>query len=240
MSGFARRTGLYPVSPNKQRYLWTDAFAICNFLELFTRTNDDLYRRCAMDLIDQVHHVLGRYRADDYRHGWISGLSEEYGERHPTLGGLRIGKPLKEREPLATHRDISGGGFLEGNGLRAGKRRAGAYGGSVFDGVLHGLRAAYGSQRPSYGLPLAKRAQPHLSGLAPQRIPQEPGFRVLASDLQIKPRTVRVHSRYFELLNLGCGELIDSLGHPSTPDLPTSSARIAANQREWAGATFRC
>ena len=98
MSEFARRTGLYPTSRNKQRYLWTDAFAVCNFLELFTRTGNELYRRCAMDLINQVHHVLGRYRADDYRHGWISGLGEESGERHPTAGGLRIGKPLKERE----------------------------------------------------------------------------------------------------------------------------------------------
>jgi hypothetical protein len=96
MSRFARRTGLYPASQNKRRYLWTDAFAVCNFIELFARTGDELYRRCATDLIDQVHHVLGRYRADDYRHGWISGLQEEAGKRHPTMGGLRIGKPLKE------------------------------------------------------------------------------------------------------------------------------------------------
>ena len=51
------------------------------------------------DLIDQVHQVLGRYRADDVRQGWISGLDEETGQRHPTRGGLRIGKPLKERQP---------------------------------------------------------------------------------------------------------------------------------------------
>jgi hypothetical protein len=98
MSEFARRTGLYPVSRNRQRYLWTDAFAVCNFLELFARIGDELYLRCATDLIDQVHHVLGRYRADDRRHGWISGLEEEPGKRHPTISGLRIGKPLKERQ----------------------------------------------------------------------------------------------------------------------------------------------
>jgi hypothetical protein len=98
MSEFARRTGLYPVSRNGQRYLWTDAFAVCNFLELFARIGDELYLRCATDLIDQVHYVLGRYRADDQRHGWISGLDEEPGKRHPTIGGLRIGKPLKERQ----------------------------------------------------------------------------------------------------------------------------------------------
>ena len=98
MSEFARRTGLDPVSRNRQRYLWTDAFAVCNFLELFARIGDELYLRCATNLIDQVHQVLGRYRADDQRHGWISGLDEEPGKRHPTTGGLRIGKPLKERQ----------------------------------------------------------------------------------------------------------------------------------------------
>ena len=98
MSAFASRTGLYPASENQQRYLWTDAFAVCNFLELFERTGDEHYRRCATDLIDQVHQVLGRYRADDVRQGWISGLDEETGQRHPTKGGLRIGKPLKERQ----------------------------------------------------------------------------------------------------------------------------------------------
>ena len=98
MSRFARRTGLYPASQMGQRYLWTDAFAVCNFIELFARTGDELYRRCAEDLIDQVHDVLGRYRSDDRRHGWISGLPEETGKRHPTIGGLRIGKPLKERQ----------------------------------------------------------------------------------------------------------------------------------------------
>jgi hypothetical protein len=99
MSGFARRTGLYPQSQNeRRRYLWTDAFAVCNFIELFVRTGNEFYRQCATDLIAQVHHVLGRYRADDYRHGWISGLDEEAGKRHPTMGGLRIGKPLRERQ----------------------------------------------------------------------------------------------------------------------------------------------
>jgi len=98
MSRFASRTGLCPASQKKRRYLWTDAFAVCNFIELFARTGDELYRRCATGLIDQVHHVLGRYRADDYRQGWISGLSDEAGNRHPTMGGLRIGKPLRERQ----------------------------------------------------------------------------------------------------------------------------------------------
>jgi hypothetical protein len=103
MLEFARRTGLHPAAHDQQRYLWTDAFAVCNFLELFERTDDQIYRRCATDLIDQVHHVLGRYRADDVRRGWISGFDDETARKHPTSGGLRIGKPLKERragEPI--------------------------------------------------------------------------------------------------------------------------------------------
>jgi hypothetical protein len=57
-------------------------------------------------LTDQVHHVLGTYRVDDPRTGWISGLSEQEGEAHPTRGGLRIGKELPERavsEPFDEH-----------------------------------------------------------------------------------------------------------------------------------------
>src|SRR5271169_756914 len=99
MLGFARRTGLYPATQEQQRYLWTDAFAVCNFLELFGQTGDQIYRRCATDLIDQVHRVLGRYRDDDLRRGWISGLDDEAACQHPTAGGLRIGKPLKGRGP---------------------------------------------------------------------------------------------------------------------------------------------
>ena len=97
MAAFARRTGLSPAAENPQRYLWTDAFAVCNFLELSKRTGDQEYRRCATELIHQVHRVLGRFRRDEGRTGWISGLDEEAGRFHPTSGGLRIGKPLKER-----------------------------------------------------------------------------------------------------------------------------------------------
>jgi hypothetical protein len=98
MSGFERRTGLNPALPDPQRYLWTDAFAVCNLLDLFKRTGIQEYQRRARGLIEQVHWVLGRYRKDDARSGWISGLDEQTGARHPTAGGLRIGKPVKERE----------------------------------------------------------------------------------------------------------------------------------------------
>ncbi len=106
MAQFVARTGLSPAAQDQQRYLWTDAFAVCNFLELFERTGDQKYRRFATELIDQVHRGLGRFRADDVRTGWISGCDEESGRLHPTAGGLRIGKPRKERnpgEPLDEH-----------------------------------------------------------------------------------------------------------------------------------------
>jgi hypothetical protein len=96
MLRFAERTGLTSDRP-KQRYLWTDAFAVCNFLGLARLTDEERYEGLALRLVDQVHHVLGRYRGDDSRTGWISGLSEREGEIHPTRGGLRIGKALPER-----------------------------------------------------------------------------------------------------------------------------------------------
>ena len=98
MMRFAERTGLTAGRPH-QRYLWTDAFAVCNFLGLARVTGEPRFTELALQLVDQVHHVLGRHRADDRRTGWISGLTDEQGEAHPTCGGLRIGKPLPERTP---------------------------------------------------------------------------------------------------------------------------------------------
>lgn len=97
MSAFARDTGVVPNRPAR-RYLWTDAFAVCNFLELRRLTGDETYADLATGLVDQVHTVLGRHRPDDARTGWISGLSEEEGRKHPTRGGLRIGKERNERK----------------------------------------------------------------------------------------------------------------------------------------------
>src|SRR5439155_18852835 len=84
LSEFAVRTGLSSRKRRPERYLWTDAFAVCNFIEVFRRTRDEKYLRYATDLIDQVHRVLGRYRDDDACRGWISGLDEEAGRSHPT------------------------------------------------------------------------------------------------------------------------------------------------------------
>jgi hypothetical protein len=99
MLDFARLTGLASADARPRRYLWTDAFAVCNYLELFRQTDDETYRDLALRLVDQVHHTLGRHRDDDPRCGWISGLDAQEGERHPTRGGLRIGKQLNERKP---------------------------------------------------------------------------------------------------------------------------------------------
>jgi len=96
MMRFVKRTGVVSDGPG-QRYLWTDAFAVCNLLALETATSDPLYGALASRLVDRVHHQLGRFREDDDRVGWISGLGEEEGEKHPTRGGLRIGKPVSER-----------------------------------------------------------------------------------------------------------------------------------------------
>lgn len=99
MNGFARRSGLLECEIPEQRYLWTDAFGVMNYLSLWELTGDEDDLERAVDLVGRVHHTLGRRRADDSRTGWISGLSEEMGERRPTRGGLRIGKPLPERRP---------------------------------------------------------------------------------------------------------------------------------------------
>jgi len=98
MNDFAYQTGISS-DREQRRYLWTDAFAVCNFLGIYRLTGDEEYRRLALNLIYKVHHVLGKHRKDDLRKGWISGLDEDEGEKHPTIGGLRIGKELPERKP---------------------------------------------------------------------------------------------------------------------------------------------
>jgi hypothetical protein len=102
MADFARLTGLLPTGI-PDRYLWTDAFAVCNLLGLYGETGDGKWKDLAVQLVGQVHSTLGRYRKDDTMAGWISGLGQKEASLHPTAGGLRIGKKLKERkatEPL--------------------------------------------------------------------------------------------------------------------------------------------
>jgi hypothetical protein len=96
MTRFAERTGLGSDRPPR-RYLWTDAFAVCNFLALDRATGQRRYQELALRLIEQVHATLGHHRPDDARQGWLGGLSGAEAEAHPTRGGLRIGKMLPER-----------------------------------------------------------------------------------------------------------------------------------------------
>jgi len=91
MDRYAEQTG------QGKRYLWADAFAVTNYLGLARATGDQRFIDYARALIDQVHRVLGRHRPDGGRSGWISGRSESEGAAHPTIGGLRIGKPNDER-----------------------------------------------------------------------------------------------------------------------------------------------
>ena len=100
MEGYARRTDL-GASSGQRRYLWTDAFALCNFLELMERSSraDQRhgYEHLALELVDGVHRTLGRHREDDPRTGWLSGMDDDDAAAHPTIAGLRIGKTLPER-----------------------------------------------------------------------------------------------------------------------------------------------
>jgi hypothetical protein len=97
MKAFARRTGLEGGAGQGRRYLWTDAYAVCNFLSLYERSGERRHLDLARTLIDAVHRELGRFREDDERHGPLSGLSEADAASYPTVGGLRIGKVLPER-----------------------------------------------------------------------------------------------------------------------------------------------
>jgi len=99
MTRFADLTGLSTAGNPPRRYLWTDSFAVCNFLELYRQLHDETYKNLALRLVDQVHEILGRHREDDSRTGWVSGLSEGEGKMHPSKGGLRIGKRMNERKP---------------------------------------------------------------------------------------------------------------------------------------------
>lgn len=99
MNEFAEQTGLKENKGLKQdRYLWTDAFAVQNFLALSSYFDNDRYTDFARGLIDQVHYTLGRFAPDDSRSGWISQLPETAGRKHPTVNGLRIGKKQLERK----------------------------------------------------------------------------------------------------------------------------------------------
>uniref|UniRef100_A0A915JSW7 Alpha-1,2-Mannosidase n=1 Tax=Romanomermis culicivorax TaxID=13658 RepID=A0A915JSW7_ROMCU len=70
---------------NKSRYLWTDAYGVVSFLNLFCITKDEAFLNQAKILIKSVHDVLGKTRDGRERLGNAT-------EDHPTLGGLRLCK----------------------------------------------------------------------------------------------------------------------------------------------------
>lgn len=162
MIAFAERTGLTSTRPPR-RYLWTDAFAVCNFLSLAHATGAGEYLELARRLVDQVHHVLGRHRGDDPRAGWLSGLDDRDGELHPTRGGLRIGKPLPERgihepfdEQLEWERDGQYFHYLtkwmhalDRIGLAAGEAKYGIWARELADAAHRGFVRSTESRRAS-------------------------------------------------------------------------------------------
>ncbi len=97
MKKFAKESGLTKENLPQKRYLWTDAFGVCNFISLYKKSKDTNYLNLALELVDSVHNILGKFREDEKRRGFISGLSEKDALLHPTIGGLRIGKKLQER-----------------------------------------------------------------------------------------------------------------------------------------------
>lgn len=105
MEAFYEETGVGSAGVTGRRYLWTDAFAVCNFLSLYERLGDVRYLECSAALIDAVHRELGAYRSDDARQGALSGLCDTEARKYPTVGGLRIGKPLPERAADAVYNE---------------------------------------------------------------------------------------------------------------------------------------
>ncbi|CAJ1954722.1 unnamed protein product [Cylindrotheca closterium] len=91
----------------RRRYLWTDAFALANFVSLSHNTEKKerqpekataaVYQEHARNLMDAVHETLAKHRLghkEPHKAAtWLPNASNE----HPTAGGLRIGKPEDER-----------------------------------------------------------------------------------------------------------------------------------------------
>ncbi len=98
MLAFAERTGLVSERPPR-RYLWTDAFAVCNFLGLARLTGEQRYTELALRLVDQVHHTLGRHREDDPRTG-LDQRAEPAWASLVAPGGLSVS--LREQADMLT------------------------------------------------------------------------------------------------------------------------------------------
>ena len=79
-------------SAHHGRYLWTDGFAVLNFLTIYTHTSDTVFLTLAQRLVSQVHSVLGYTR--DLRQR-LPGATDA----SPLEAGLRIGKVGDEDDP---------------------------------------------------------------------------------------------------------------------------------------------
>lgn len=96
-------------SDNKSRYLWTDAFGVCNFITLFYETGLQSFLVRAESLINDVHEILGRHRPQPRQQLQGDAATDDESKKpprlngatkeHPTLGGLRIGKIDPEGTP---------------------------------------------------------------------------------------------------------------------------------------------
>ncbi|EXJ79826.1 hypothetical protein A1O3_08111 [Capronia epimyces CBS 606.96] len=76
---------------HRGRYLWTDGFAVVNFLTLHKLTGEERYLTLAANLVSTVHNILGYTRDGKSR---LPGATDD----RPLNGGLRIGK-LDESGP---------------------------------------------------------------------------------------------------------------------------------------------
>ena len=70
---------------HRGRYLWTDAFAVLNFITMFRQTSNYHYLELAKQLIQTVHDILGCTRDGSTR---LPNATDKW----PLQGGLRIGK----------------------------------------------------------------------------------------------------------------------------------------------------
>ncbi|KIW17161.1 hypothetical protein PV08_04352 [Exophiala spinifera] len=70
---------------HRGRYLWTDGFAVVNFLTLHKTTGEQRYLTLATNLVTAVHNILGYTRDGTKR---LPGATDD----NPLGGGLRIGK----------------------------------------------------------------------------------------------------------------------------------------------------
>jgi hypothetical protein len=225
MSDFAAATGLTGTA-RPERYLWTDAFATCNFLGLHRTTGKAAYLELALRLVDQVHHVLGRHRDDDARRGWISGLGEGEGERRPTCGGLRIGKKRPERapdEPFDAHAEWDRDGqylhYLT-QWMHALHRVAEETGNGVFNAwaieLAQAAHAAFGRQRTPAGIErLVWKMSIDLKRVLVPSMGQHDALDSLVSYLEVQQGNARLHREIAEVQRLadaGTLETDDALG----------------------------